>query len=230
MSDSPRAGEAASRLVHAQETAGSTPAPATSDDDGTCKHGKPEADCWMCTEPNADQIAAATKEGRERMPYLVRDEAFLAGGNKQELGPVAGIIKTPGIDDALDAIESEADVVATNRELLEGTPLGRAELERWRMLYQATLEQCNKRLKPRGVVLAACAPNPNGLGAVFIGVDRDKRDYTVTLTLPARERVDFERASKEDFVRWAIDTVCSAVIEQREIYLRRAGLSERGAS
>jgi hypothetical protein len=144
--------------------------------------------------------------------------------DRRELGPVAGIIKTRGIDDALDAIESEEDVIASNRELLEGTQQSRAELERWRMLYQATLEQCNVRLLPRGICLGACAPNPNGLGAVFVGIDRDERDYTVTLTLPARERVDFERASKEDFVRWAIKVVCDEVVEQQDRYLKRMGM------
>ena len=156
-------------------------------------------------------------------------EAYLAAGrrvaNKQEFGVVAGIVKTPGIDDVLDTVESEQDVVAANKELLEGTQQSRAELERWRMLYQATLVECNRQLLPRGICLGACAPNPNGLGAVFVGVDREQRDYTVTLTLPARERVDFERASKEDFVRWAIKAVCDEVVEQQERYLKRMGRS-----
>jgi hypothetical protein len=141
----------------------------------------------------------------------------------RDFGPVAGIIKTPGIDDALDAIESEEDVIKENVNLLEGAPQTRAELERWQELYRETLQQCNRRLMPRGVLLVACAPNPNGLGAVFVGTDHDKRDYIVTLTLPARERNDFARASKEDFVRWAIDVVCSETISQRDTYMRRAG-------
>lgn len=149
---------------------------------------------------------------------------------KRELGPVAGIIKTPGIDDALDAIESEADVVKENVNLLEGAAQSRAELERWNALYRETLTQCNKRLMPQAVVLGACSPNPAGLGAVFAGIDHDKRDYLVTLSLPARERNDFANASKEDFVRWAIDTICGAVLEQRENYLRRAGLGSKGSN
>jgi hypothetical protein len=136
---------------------------------------------------------------------------------------IAGIVKTPGIDDVLDAIESEADVVKENVNLLEGTTQTRAELERWTALYQETLEQCNQRLIPRGVVLGACCPNPNGLGAVFAGIDHDQRDYLVTLSLPARERVDFEAASKETFVRWAINVICDEVISQRETYMRRGG-------
>jgi hypothetical protein len=148
----------------------------------------------------------------------------LRSENHQGFGPVAGIIKTPGIDDALDAFESEADVVKENVNLLEGAKQSPGEIERWTRLYQETLKQCNARLMPRGIVLGACAPNPSGLGATFVGVDSDQRDYLVTLTLPARERADFANASQESFVRWAINAVCSEVLVQRETYLRRAGL------
>lgn len=173
------------------------------------------------TKLDAADMDAATQDATEEAAAVAVLPVERFTGN---IGPVAGIIKTPGIDDQLELLEAEEDTIATNRELLEGAQQSRAELERWRVLYQATLEQCNRLLMPRNVVLAGVAPNPNGLGAVFFGVDRDQREYTVTLTLPARERADFERASKEDFVRWAIDTVVGAVVEQRDNYLRRAGL------
>lgn len=184
----------------------------------------------LCGPVSVDELQAM-RERLERLAAIGAGmEEVARQTNRQTFGAVAGIIKTPGIDDALDAIESEADVVKENVNLLEGAQQSRAELERWNALYRETLTQCNKRLMPQGVVLGGCAPNPAGLGAVFAGIDHDKRDYLVTLSLPAKERNDFANASKEDFVRWAIDTICGAVLEQRAIYLRRAGLGSKGSN
>lgn len=235
-----RDGEVESRRIHAPEAAGSIPAPATklmvcrfcAGDLDEIKSMGAIGECACCGVPEhlSGPVSPAELQAmRERLERLASigagmEEAGLRpAAAPRQIGLVAGIVKTPGIDDALDAIESEADVVASNRELLEGAEQSRAELERWRMLYQETLTQCNRQLLPRGICLGACAPNPNGLGAVFVGVDREQRDYTVTLTLPAKERADFESASKETFVRWAIKTICDAVVEQQQTYLRRMG-------
>ena len=138
---------------------------------------------------------------------------------------IAGRVLTPGIDDVLEALESEEEVVRENQRLLEGVAQTREQLERWTVLLTETRDECNKRLKSHGVFLAAAAPNPNGLGACFFGMDQDVREYTVMLNFPATERDDFGRASKEAFVRWAIDAICSEVVAQRSEYLRRMGRS-----
>lgn len=259
MSELLRDGAADARLVHAQEEAGSTPAPATSSvthaagrgdlNDRNTVNSETAAAYWQ--KPSAERRARPARTERhpradrvteqddcdcpnadqgEHYNECSRGRPWRRLSNRQAFGAVAGIVKTPGIDDALDAIESEADVVKENVNLLEGAAQSRAELERWNVLYRETLTQCNKRLIPHGVVLGGVAPNPSGLGAVFAGIDHDKRDYLVTLSLPAKERNDFANASKEDFVRWAIDTICGAVLEQREIYLRRAGLGSKGSN
>lgn len=155
-----------------------------------------------------------------------------------ELGPVAGRIITPGIDDVLEAFESEEDVVASNRELLEGTPQTVEQTEKWRRLYGEIMNEANKRLRGRGVMLLVAVPNPNGLGCVFTGLDLARfdaakntgiflpggEDYEVVLTLPASERVDLRKAGREEFVRKFIDVVCEAVLEKKAEYERKAGM------
>lgn len=156
-------------------------------------------------------------------------------GLAASLGRIAGIVKTPGIDDALEAVESEADVVAANRELLEGRPLTKDESDRWQRLFNDVMRECNKRLEPKGIVLLAACPEPNGLGGVLAGCDRLSMDaasrgiaapgdeYTVTISLPARERVDIARANREEFARWLIDLVCSECCEQQKAYRAKTG-------
>lgn len=146
-----------------------------------------------------------------------------------ELGPVAGIVRIPG-EELFEAMESEEDIVNANRELLEGRPLTTEETGHWVRLVNEIQREANKRLKPKGIVLITAVPEPNGLGAVFVGCDSVAFDaaergvampsdeYVVTFTLPARERVDIQRAGNEDFVRWALDIICSECVEQQAKY------------
>ncbi len=146
----------------------------------------------------------------------------------------AGIVRIPG-EELFDAIESEEDIVAANRELLEGRPLTTAESERWARLFREVMTEANKRLEKKGVILLAACPEPNGLGGVLTGCDRasvdaasrgvlmPSEDYTVTVSLPARERVDIARSSREDFVRGLVDSICGEVIEQQKAYRAKAG-------
>lgn len=149
----------------------------------------------------------------------------------------AGVVRIPG-EELLEAIESEEDIVNANRELTEGTPQTEHELEQWRRLYGQIMNQANERLRGRGVMLLVAVPNPNGLGAVFTGVDAPRfeaarngihtpggEDYEVVLTLPPRERVDLRRAGREEFVRKFIGIVCDAVLEQQAAYRARQGLN-----
>ena len=148
---------------------------------------------------------------------------------KPELGNVAGIVRIPG-EELFEAIESEEDIVAANRELLEGRPLTSAETERWSRLCNDVMRECNKRLEVKGVVLLAAVPEPNGVGMVMTGCDRasldaasrgiamPSEDYTVVVSLPARERVDIAATSREDFARGLIDSICSECIGQQKAY------------
>lgn len=147
----------------------------------------------------------------------------------RELGPVAGIVRMPG-EELLEALESEEDIVNANRELLEGRPLTVAESERWTRLFHEIMHESNKRLAKKGIVLLAACPEPNGLGGVLTGCDRasldaasrgiamPSEDYTVTVTLPARERVDIARSEREEFARRVIDLVVGECIEQQAAY------------
>jgi len=142
-------------------------------------------------------------------------------------------VKVPGVDDVLEAIESEEDIVAANRELLEGRPLTPAESEQWTLLFHDVMRECNKRLKAKGIILLAAVPEPNGLGGVLTGQDSTSIDaasrgitmpseeYCVTITLPARERVDIQRANREEFGRRLIDLVCAECIEQQAAYRQK---------
>jgi hypothetical protein len=147
----------------------------------------------------------------------------------------AGVVRVPG-EELLEAIESEEDIVRANRELTEGTEQNRSELGRWQRLYGGeVMNECNKRLKPQGVMLLVAVPEPHGLGCVFTGVDAARyqaakdggvfspggEDYEVTLTLPARQRVDIMATGRENFVRTMIGWVCDAVLEQKRAYLAR---------
>lgn len=148
----------------------------------------------------------------------------------------AGVVRLPG-EELLEAIESEEDVVKSNTELLEGTPQTDIQLEQWRRLYGEILNESNKRLRGRGVMLVVVIPNPNGLGAVFTGVDLARfeaarngivtpggEDYEVVLRLPPRETADIQRAKREGFVRKFINVICDAVLEQKAQYERKAAM------
>ncbi|HKY41370.1 MAG TPA: hypothetical protein VJN18_35800 [Polyangiaceae bacterium] len=153
----------------------------------------------------------------------------------QPIGPVAGHVITPGIDDVLEALESEEDIVAANRELLEGRPLSREESERWTRLFNEVMREANKRLAVKDIVLLSAVPEPNGLGGVIAGCDRaafdgatrgvhmPSEEYLVTITLPARERVDIARSQREEFARWLIDLVCAECIAQQRAYRAQKG-------
>lgn len=178
MTDS-RAGEAASRLVHAQERPGSTPGPAT------------------------------------ELPISRRESV--------EIGPTAGHIITPGVDDVLNALAREEDYVKDRAERFEGRPQTPNELEQWKRLFTQVQKEANKRLNAHGVHLGACAPNPRAWGAAFIGFDTEERRYDVTLAIPSEERRNLELAGREAFVRGLIDMVVGATLAKREEYLRRGG-------
>jgi len=180
---------------------------------------------------SASTVVPAEPSDTEPAPPPADDEELTA-----PIGPVAARIVTPGIDDVLDAFESEEDVVNANRELLEGRPLTKDESAKWQRLFQEIMQECNKRLLAKGIILLAAAPEPNGLGGVLAGQDKasidaasrgismPSEDYLVTITLPARERVDIARSEREEFARRIIDLVCSECVEQQKAYRAKAGM------
>ena len=141
----------------------------------------------------------------------------------------AAIVRIAG-EELFEAIESEEDIVKANMELLEGRTLSDDEQKRWQRLVSEIQRECNKRLKAKGIVLLAGCPEPNGLGFVLTGCDAasieaaergismPSEDYTVTITLPARERVDIARTEREEFVRKFIDLICAECCEQQVKY------------
>lgn len=141
-----------------------------------------------------------------------------------ELGPVAGKIVTPGVDDVLDAFAREEDLIKERHEQFEGREQTPGELEAWKRLFTQVQKEANKRLNSHNVHLFACSPNPRAFGAVFIGYDSEKRGYEVTLGIPATERRNMELAGREPFVRSLIDMVVSGTLAKREEYLRRGGM------
>jgi hypothetical protein len=168
---------------------------------------------------------AATGDTEPAPPPALTDADETA---KFQVAP-AGIVRIPG-EELFEAIESEEDIVKANRELLEGREQTAAETEQWTRLYNEVLQEANKRLAPKGIVLLAAACEPRGLGAVMTGVDKaameaagrgfmvPSEDYTVTISLPAKERVDLMAAGRESFVRWLIDLVVGECIEQQRAY------------
>lgn len=141
----------------------------------------------------------------------------------------AGIVRIEG-EELLEALESEEDIVKANMELLEGRPLTETESKRWTRLVREIQRECNKRLKSKGIVLLAGVPEPNGLGFVLTGCDEaavqaaergiamPSEEYCVTVTLPARERVDIARTEREEFVRKFINLICDECTEQQKAY------------
>jgi hypothetical protein len=149
----------------------------------------------------------------------------------------AGIVRIPG-EELFEAIESEEDIVKANLQLLEGAPQTEAQQEAWHRIYAEIMNQANQRLKGRGIMLVVSVANPNGLGAIFTGVDLPRfeaaqkgvyvpggEDYEVVLTLPAAERDDLRKAGREEFVRKFIGILCDAVLEQQATYQHRQGLN-----
>lgn len=174
---------------------------------------------------SASRVVPARAEAGNTEPAPALTDA----DDTSRIGPVAGIIRVAG-EELLEALESEEDIVNANRELLEGRPLTVEETGKWTRLFHEIMHESNKRLAPKGIVLLAACPEPNGLGGVLTGCDRasidaasrgvamPSEDYTVTVTLPARERVDIARSEREEFARRLIDLVCSECIEQQAKY------------
>lgn len=140
------------------------------------------------------------------------------------IGEVASIIKVPGVDDVLDAFAREEDYVKDRQEQFEGRPQTPSELEAWKRLFTEVQKESNRILNGHDVHLFACAPNPLGFGAVFIGYDSEKRGYEVTLGIPAAERRNMELAGREAFVRELIGEVVKGTLAKREEYLQRGGM------
>lgn len=183
--------------------------------------------------PDAELQAELAEEDTAEREWLEQHPPHVAASGQAP----AGIVRIAG-EELLEAIESEEDIVAANRELLEGRPLTDLERERWQRLFGEIQRECNKRLKAKGIVLLAACPEPNGLGGVLTGVNKEAieaaergvslpnssvEEYVVTITLPARERVDIARSEREDFVRKFIDLVCSECIEQQARYRQKQG-------
>ncbi len=143
-----------------------------------------------------------------------------------ELGPTAGHIITPGVDNVLAALEAEQDRMREQREQFEGREQTPQELEAWGRLFTQVQKEANKRLNAHQVHLFSCSPNPRAFGAVFIGFDTEKRGYEVVLGIPATERRNLELAGREAFVRSLIDMVVSGTLAKREEYLQRGGMPQ----
>lgn len=142
-----------------------------------------------------------------------------------ELCQTQGIVKTPGIDDVLERVEQEEDFARDRREWLEGNELTPGELAYFQTVFTAVLREANKRLLEHGVVLTTCSPNPRGFGAVFLGLDRQSREYDVTLGIPPEVRIAKESLGQESFVRELIDMVTGAVLQKRREYLTRGDMA-----
>lgn len=176
-------------------------------------------------EPMAAPVASADSGPVSSCPEIADKTLTVAEGTTAP----AGIVRIAG-EELLEAIESEEDIVKANMELLEGRALSEEETKRWQRLVSEIQRECNKRLKVKGIVLLAGVPEPNGLGFVLTGcnaaaieaaergISMPSEDYTVTVTLPARERVDIARTEREEFVRNFIDLICAECIEQQRVY------------
>ncbi len=141
-----------------------------------------------------------------------------------EIGPTAGIVLTPGIDDVLERIEQEEDFARDRKAWFEGAELSPGELAYFQTIFSAVLREANRHLFGHGIVLGSCAPNPKGFGAVFVGADHAGRRYDVTLGIPPEVRLEKEALGQESFVRWCIGAVCEGVLAKRKHYLERGGL------
>lgn len=171
-----------------------------------------------------DALSKAYTLGNDQVTTPEVSELVAAGG----VAPAA-VIRIPG-EELLEAIESEEDIVKANMELLEGRALTETEKKRWQRLVSEIQRECNKRLKAKGIVLLAGVPEPNGLGFVLTGcnaaaieaaergISMPSEEYCVTVTLPARERVDIARTEREEFVRKFIGLICDECIEQQKAY------------
>ena len=139
----------------------------------------------------------------------------------------AGIVRTPGVDDVLERIEQEEDFARDRRALLDGVPLSPVELEEFRAIFSVVQREANRQLLSHGVVLGACGINPRGFGAVFMGIDREGRQYDVTLgPIPPEVRLSKQALGEEHFVRWMIDIDTGEVVTQKRRYLERGGMTQ----
>ena len=153
-------------------------------------------------------------------------EVGFAQHKARQIGPVAGIVRTPGIDDVLERIEQEEDFARDRRAVLDGVQLSPVEFEEAKAIFTVVQRETNRHLLSHGVVLGAMGVNPRGFGAVFMGLDREGREYDVTLgPIPAEVRLSMRALGEEHFVRGLIDMVTSEVVAQKRRYLERGGLS-----
>lgn len=179
-----------------------------------------------------DQVTDAGQDALDNVGPVSPDltTQSVAGGNVAPAGVIRG-----EADEFIETIEAEEDIVKANMELLEGRQLTEAESKRWQRLVSEIQRECNKRLKAKGIVLLAGVPEPNGLGFVLTGcnaaaieaaergIAMPSEDYVVTVTLPARERVDIARTEREEFVRKFIGLICDECVEQQKKYAAQRG-------
>jgi len=144
-----------------------------------------------------------------------------------DIGPTAGIVKTPGVDDVLEQIEASVDAIEFRNRFFEGEQLRESDLERTRRLLQAIVPEVNKRLGGRGRIIGA-SPETQGFGARFYGRDAERRDYVIDLHNDDEQRMADKDQAEERLVRETVDMLVGAILQKRAEYLSRTGETTRG--
>jgi hypothetical protein len=135
----------------------------------------------------------------------------------------AGIVKTDA-DTVLALLDADTDHCKVRNEFFEGREQSDGELKFRQRVFMEILKGVNRNLLERGVVMVRCIPESKGFGARFLGVDRERRDYSVDFGVGDEARLNAARMDSSEFVRENIGYITDAILAKRAEYLRRGNL------
>jgi hypothetical protein len=133
------------------------------------------------------------------------DVAELLDPPLRELGPTAGIVRTPGVDNVIETLEGQVDFVeGYASKFFEGHELDKDEARKRERELSELAKAVNLRIADIGVRIVGAFPELKGKGALLRGVDLLNREYSIELHLDDEQRM---RGDTFDAMLDGLDTV-----------------------
>ena len=106
------------------------------------------------------------------------------------IGPTAGIVRTPGVDDVIETLEGQVDFVdGYASKFFEGHELPPDEVRAREAELAQLARAVNARLTDIGVRIVGAWPELRGKGAMLRGVDKQNREYRVEFHVDDEDRM-----------------------------------------
>ncbi len=129
----------------------------------------------------------------------------MSADSKPEFGATAGIVRTPGVDDAIETLEGQVDFVdGYQKKFFEGQEIAPDELMSRERELKALAKAVTDRLADIGVRIVGAWPELTGKGARLRGLDKKNREYIVEFHVDDEQRM---RGDTFDAMLDGLDTV-----------------------